>query len=107
MNEPTGKRLTLNDIFARRAAQARAEYAERLAYEATPEGKAEAEARRALDARLAAADERFAQENPPDLFAEGRIAGGANMKREAPETLSEDEEAEWLAGYDSEAPEER
>lgn len=58
--------LTLADVFRRHAERARAEIAARDAYDATPEGAAEKAEREAHHKRMAEADARFAEENPPE-----------------------------------------
>ena len=70
-----GKRVTLDEVFKRREAEARAERELRDAWEATPEGKAWREARDAHHARMQQADERFALENPPPDEDEDGDAG--------------------------------
>ena len=98
------KRLTLADVFRQKEAEVRAELAQRQAYEATPEGRAEAIARDAFHRRMAEADERFAAENTPDRFQEGKDAALANEARRPPDDLADHEADQWLEGWDSEGP---
>lgn len=102
----TGKRMTLGELAARSRAEMLATYEERLAWEATPEGKAWVAAREAEARRLMEADIRFAEENPPDWFEEGRLARNAGDKREPPEDLDDEAADAWLDGYDSEGEDE-
>ena len=95
------KRMTLGELFKQREEQARAEYEQRLAYEATPEGKAEREALEAHQKRMRDADERFAADNPPNLHQQGRDSHEAGDARDTPEDLTDEEAEEWLAGWDS------
>lgn len=99
-----GKMMKLSELFDRDRVKRAAEYAEKLAYEATPEGAAEKAAREALEQRLMEADRRFAAENPTDQFREGALAAGAGAKREAPDDLGDEDAERWLEGWDSEAP---
>jgi hypothetical protein len=95
------ERMTLGDVFARRAAEIKAELARQDDWEATPEGKAWRADRDAHEARMRAAEERFAADNPPDPHADGVAAALAGAPREAPDDLSDDDADLWLAGYDS------
>ena len=99
-----GKRMTLGELFAQEDAKARVEYARQLAWEATPEGKAYLAEQAAEYQRRAAANERYAAENPPDHRAEGAEAALRDEPREPPAALSEDDAELWLEGWDSEAP---
>ena len=94
--------MTLAELFARSSAAAKVNYANRLAYEATPEGKAQVAEREAHDARMRAADDRFALENPPNPFQLGAETAVNEGEREPPHELGENEAAQWLEGFDSE-----
>ncbi len=99
-----GKKISLAELNALSRAKLAAEYSERLAYEATPEGAAERAARETLERRLMEADQRFAEENPPDHFADGKAAAFAGSKREPPDDLEGEAAEQWLAGWDTEGP---
>jgi hypothetical protein len=61
-----GKRITLADVFKRRAAEIKADADAQAAWEATPEGAAWRAAQDAHHRRMADADARFAAEHPPE-----------------------------------------
>jgi hypothetical protein len=61
-----GKKVSAADIFARRSAEISDYCAAKDAYERTKEGAAVKAAREAREERLAAADARYAAENPPE-----------------------------------------
>lgn len=96
-----GKRITMAELVQRRSQEIAAENAQRDAWHATPEGRAEKLERDASDQRLREADERFARENPPDPAKDGRDAALAGQKRKSPQDLTEEDEDQWLEGYDS------
>lgn len=99
-----GKRISFNDLFERRKKEIQAERDRQKAWEATPEGKEWRAEQDAHDQRMREADERFARENPPDRFAEGKNAALSGESREPPDDLSDEDAELWLNGWDSEDP---
>jgi len=95
------RRVTIDEVFKRRAAEIRADLDAKEAYEATPEGKAEADAREAFQRRMREADARAAIEHVGGPTFDGRVAAECGAKREAPDDLNDEDEALWLEGYDS------
>lgn len=91
----TGKKITMNEIFARKRA-------ERLLEIETPEYK---ERERLLCEKFQqeeAARLKWETENPPPApFEVGRTEAEAGAKREPPDDLDDDQHDEWLRGYDS------
>jgi hypothetical protein len=95
----TGKKMSLKELFDKKAAEMKA-------FVESPEGKAQherflasvAEERALLEAEMAA--------NPQTPFELGQDAALRNEERYAPEDLTEEQQAEWLAGYDHEADDE-
>lgn len=98
----TSKRVTMADVFNRRAMEIKAQIAERAAWEATPAGKAWRTECDAGEARKQAADARYAVENPPDPFEDGKSAALRDEPREAPDDLSEEDADLWVSGWDVE-----
>lgn len=97
-----GRKVTMKEVFARAAAEIKAGVEAKAAYEATPEGLAEKLERDAHHARMFAADERFALENPPNPYEDGRNAALSGEPREPPADLSDADADLWLDGFDSE-----
>lgn len=88
----TEKRITLDELFARRAAELKAD-AE------SPEGRAREARSRERFQRDEAARLEWEAKNPPTAFELGELAAANDEPREAPEGV---DAAEWLEGYDQE-----
>lgn len=93
-----GKRITMAEIFARKAAEAKA-------FHESPEGKAQAQRVAEKFARERAAQEAYAAANPRGPFEDGQDAALSNDEREPPSDLDDEARQAWLDGYDAEAGE--
>lgn len=99
MNER--KTMTLGELFARRAADIKAQIAAEDAYRLTPEGKAEHEAKEAYQRRMAEADAQAWEARTP--YQQGTDAACSGEEREPPEDMDDAAQAEWLEGFDAES----
>jgi len=95
------KTITLGELFARRAAEIKAQIAAQDAYRLTPEGKAEHEAWEAHQRRMADADARAWEARTP--YQQGTDAACSGEEREPPEDMDDAAQAKWLEGFDAES----
>jgi hypothetical protein len=95
------KTMTLGELFARRAVEIKAQIAAQDAYRLTPEGKAQHEAWKAQQHRMAEADAKAWAARTP--YQQGSDAACSGDEREPPEDMDDESHAEWLEGFDAES----